>query len=79
MASSSIDSRRPPREFANDLSGHVHRQDDPWLDVEGAQAAGFRSAWINRTQARWPAELKQADITVTDLSQLADLIDEVPA
>lgn len=67
------------RHLGCDADAILHIGDDPWLDVEGAQAAGFRSAWINRTEARWPTELKPADITVTDLSQLADLMDEVPA
>jgi 2-haloalkanoic acid dehalogenase type II len=57
----------------------LHIGDDPWLDIEGAQAAGFRSAWVNRKQECWPAELKHADITVIDLSQLADLLEEVTA
>ncbi len=57
----------------------LHAGDDPWLDIDGAHGAGFRSAWINRTGAHWPAELKQADISVTDLNRLADILDEVPA
>lgn len=62
-----------------DADAILHIGDDPWLDIEGAQAAGFRSAWINRTQVRWPEELKRADINVIDLNQLADILDEVTA
>ena len=57
----------------------LHVGDDPWLDVGGARGAGFRSAWINRTQARWPDSLPPADIDVTNLNQLADRLDEVSA
>ena len=57
----------------------LHVGDDPWLDVEGARAAGFRSAWINRTQAHWPDSLPPADIDITDLTLLADRLDEVTA
>jgi len=53
----------------------LHVGDDPWLDVAGAAAAGMRSCWINRTQARWPAELRAPDIEVSDLLQLADWLD----
>ena len=54
----------------------LHVGDDPWLDVQGAHGAGFRSAWINRTAAVWPAEIACAHVTVTDLTQLADWLEE---
>ena len=44
--------------------------------MQGAQDAGFRSAWINRTEAVWPADIPDAHVTVTDLTQLADWLEE---
>jgi putative hydrolase of the HAD superfamily len=52
----------------------MHVGDDPELDVAGARAAGMRSVWINRTQARWP-QLPAADLTVRSLHELADAFD----
>lgn len=49
----------------------LHVGDDPALDVAGAQAAGLRSAWINRDGRRWergPAP----DLEFADLAALAD-------
>ena len=52
----------------------LHVGDDPWLDVYGAQQAGFQSAWINRSQALWPSELLPADHTITELTELTQLL-----
>jgi putative hydrolase of the HAD superfamily len=52
----------------------LHVGDDPWLDVQGAHNAGFQSAWINRTQALWPADVAPARHTITTLGELARLI-----
>ena len=46
--------------------------DDPMLDVEAARAAGMSTAWVNRFNQQWPAELAPADLVVTDFTQLAD-------
>ena len=62
-----------------DAAQILHVGDDPWLDVEGAHTAGFASAWINRTQAVWPAEIIPAHLNLTDLTQLADALDTVIA
>jgi putative hydrolase of the HAD superfamily len=53
----------------------LHVGDDPWLDVEGANAAGFRSAWINRTHAVWPEQIMPAHLILRDLVQLADYLE----
>ena len=45
--------------------------DDPLLDVEAATRAGLPSAWMNRTQHNWPAEVTPADINVEDCLDLA--------
>ena len=52
----------------------LHVGDDPWLDVQGAHNAGFQSAWINRTQAQWPAEITPARHTITRLDELVRLL-----
>ncbi|MGB5581512.1 MAG: HAD family hydrolase [Woeseia sp.] len=50
----------------------LHVGDHPELDVDGARAAGMRTAWINRKGESWPAVLPNPDATVTDLLKLAD-------
>ena len=55
-----------------DAAQILHVGDDPWLDVQGAHGAGFRSAWINRTGAVWPAEITPPHLTITTLQQLAE-------
>lgn len=57
----------------------LHVGDDPWLDVQGAHDAGFQSAWINRADAVWPTEIPPAHLTITDLQQLAEWLEEVSA
>jgi FMN hydrolase / 5-amino-6-(5-phospho-D-ribitylamino)uracil phosphatase len=52
----------------------VYVGDDPILDVEASRAAGLRSAWVNRFDQQWPATLAPADITVTNCTQLAELL-----
>lgn len=52
----------------------VYVGDDPALDVVGARAAGMRPVWINREQARWPAELGEPSHTVRDLHELCTLL-----
>jgi putative hydrolase of the HAD superfamily len=45
--------------------------DEPRLDVQGARAAGCRSAWINRRRISWPADLEAtADLVIEDLLEL---------
>lgn len=55
----------------------LHVGDDPQLDVIGAQAAGLRTAWINRTGATWTHDVKP-DVVVHDLGELADLLQNPP-
>jgi putative hydrolase of the HAD superfamily len=58
----------------------LHIGDDPELDVLGARRAGLGSAWINREARIWE-HAEQPDISVTTLSELADLLehDAMPA
>ena len=49
----------------------LHVGDDPLLDVQGARAAGLRTAWINRRGDPWPGG-EAPDLIVTDLVTLAE-------
>jgi len=53
--------------------------DDPELDVEAARGAGFATAWMNRRDTPWPAELRPADLAVRDCLELARALESVPA
>lgn len=46
--------------------------DDAVFDVEGACAAGLRTAWMNRADSPWPDGIRRADLEVRDCTQLAD-------
>ncbi|MBT8083740.1 MAG: HAD family hydrolase [Woeseia sp.] len=50
----------------------LHVGDHPHLDVDGARAAGMRTAWVNRNGESWPSELTGPDATVTCMNELAD-------
>lgn len=45
--------------------------DDPWLDVAAARAAGLGTVWMQRGAQDWPEGLARADLTVSDLHELA--------
>lgn len=47
--------------------------DHPQTDVQGARAAGLRTAWMNRRRSGWPDELRAADFVVRDCSELLAL------
>ncbi len=54
----------------------LHIGDDPALDVLGANAAGMRSAWLNRTGAAWSHAVKP-DVIARDLAELATMLEQV--
>ena len=54
----------------------LHVGDDPELDVAGARAAGLRCVWLKRHDAY--AATPVADLTVRDLTELADWLDRLP-
>ena len=63
----------------------LHVGDDPLLDVIGAHDAGMRTAWLNRSGARWPDNSASAcsgsraivpDLEVRDLGELARWIEQ---
>ena len=62
------------RDLRLDPQNILYVGDDPFLDVDAARAAGLRTAWMNRSQAAWPASLEPADIGVTDCMRLAELL-----
>jgi len=41
----------------------------PW-DIHGAARAGLRTAWLNRTGARYPSYFQAPDITISALTEL---------
>ena len=51
----------------------LHVGDDAALDVLGALAAGMQTVWVNRGEHAW-GHVEQPHHTVTDLKQLADLL-----
>ncbi|WP_342316793.1 HAD-IA family hydrolase [Lysobacter sp. FW306-1B-D06B] len=53
----------------------LHVGDDIEMDVLGAQRAGLRSCWINRTGAHWPHADVRPDLEFTTLAGLADWLD----
>ena len=52
----------------------LHVGDDPHADIEGARAAGMRTAWINRRGSAWTLGVAP-DLVVTDLGELARWFD----
>jgi FMN hydrolase / 5-amino-6-(5-phospho-D-ribitylamino)uracil phosphatase len=59
------------RELAMDACEVLYVGDDPLLDVAAACAAGLHTAWMNRSQLAWPADVQPAEINVVDCSELA--------
>ena len=41
----------------------------PW-DIHGAARSGLRTAWLNRTGARYPSYFQAPDITISVLTEL---------
>jgi putative hydrolase of the HAD superfamily len=52
----------------------LHVGDDAHADVEGARAAGLRTAWMNRGGAAWPATLPPPDYEIADLDGLVAVV-----
>ena len=53
----------------------LHVGDHPETDIDGARQAGMRTAWINRNDEQWPAELDEPDAIVADMAELRQLLD----
>ncbi len=54
----------------------LHVGDDPHLDVVGAHAAGLRGCWINRHGHVWPVDDVTPHLQFSDLTALADWLDD---
>jgi putative hydrolase of the HAD superfamily len=48
----------------------LHVGDHPECDVDGANNAGLRTAWVNRHGAEWPDHLRRPDVIVRDIGEL---------
>lgn len=48
----------------------LHVGDHPECDVDGANNAGLRTAWVNRNGAEWPDHLQRPDVIVRDIAEL---------
>lgn len=55
----------------------LHVGDDAHADVEGARAAGLRTAWMNRARAPWPEALPPPDHEVADLDALVRVVERL--
>ncbi len=47
----------------------------PW-DIHGANQAGLRTAWINRTGGSYPESMRPADLEATSLTALARILSD---
>jgi putative hydrolase of the HAD superfamily len=52
----------------------LHVGDHPLYDVDGARAAGLRTAWVNRSAIIWPDEYAAPEIEVTHIGELPGLL-----
>lgn len=52
----------------------LHVGDHPHYDVDGARAAGLRTAWINRSSEVWPTELTRPEVEVIHIGDLARIL-----
>lgn len=59
-------------------SDAIYLGDAPDVDIGGAQAAGIRAVWMNRTGAVWPVVHRRPDAEVTSLAAFARLITALP-
>ena len=52
----------------------LHVGDDPIRDIEAAASFGMKTVWMNRTEQMWPSLTKSADISVSNLEELVELL-----
>lgn len=61
-------------QFGYRASECLHVGDDPVRDIEAAASFGMQTAWMNRTEQSWPIFTKSADISVSNLKELIELL-----
>ena len=52
----------------------LHVGDHPECDVDGANNAGLRTAWVNRDGTEWPDHLQRPNVIVRDIGELLKLL-----
>lgn len=52
----------------------LHIGDHPVDDIQGAQAAGMKTLWVNLAGKPWTSTTVQPDFTVTGLPQIAEVL-----
>jgi putative hydrolase of the HAD superfamily len=65
---------RPLRDAELDPEHFLHVGDDPVMDVGGARAVGYQTAWIDRFGSTWPETEEPADFAITSLAELVELL-----
>ena len=53
----------------------LHVGDHPEIDIAGAQAAGLRTAWINRSGDGWPEHVAAPDAIVSTIAELLTVLE----
>lgn len=52
----------------------LHIGDHPQDDIQGAQAVGMKTLWVNLDKKTWPETVQKPDFTATTLAQIALLL-----
>ncbi len=52
----------------------LHIGDHPVDDIQGAQAVGMKTLWVNLEEKPWPDAMPPPDFTVTQLAQIVPLL-----
>lgn len=55
----------------------VHIGDDPQRDIHAARRLGMHAVWVNRKALAWPKELVPPEASLSDLSDLPDLLNNI--
>lgn len=56
------------------LPSFLHVGDDPVRDVQAAREIGLPTVWVNRVSRPWPADVERADVEVTHLDELVEVL-----
>lgn len=68
--------RHAAERFGLECAQVLHVGDDPERDVRGAQAAGLRAVWLNRSGARWVGRRRRPDLEVRSLAELVAWVEQ---